>query len=360
MDNGNGLRLVEVSGTCRSMGAKLGEECADLAQAMMTALKARLKIRGMDMVRGRSLSSRFLPYAEEFDPEYVEFLKGYAEAADIRFEDLFTHFCLDEKGFCTDLAVNGDVTSDGSVLSAHTEDWDIDYAGHVVLIRARPKTGPRFMALSLCGAEIDCGMNEEGISFTGNSLYPDDMRVGVPKMFNARRVMESRSMGEAIRAAFPEKRASSYNHNLCHRSGEMYSIEGTATDFAVIPADEGWLVHTNHYVSEAMLRHETVFSSHSGRSPGTAPSTLVRYHRARRLLRQHLGDVSVGVLKTILEDHFNHPRSICCHVPDGADPEDRYATIFSVIFDLSRLEAHVCPTNPCAGEYETHTLVPEF
>ncbi|HIH00673.1 TPA: hypothetical protein HA259_01070 [Thermoplasmata archaeon] len=353
------LRVIDVSGTFDAMGAELGGECADLAKGMMTALRAKLKLRNMDLAKGRAISAKFLPYAEAFDPEYVEFLKGYSEGAGLKFEDLFVHFCLDERGFCTDVLANGEATSDGSVLSAHTEDWDVDYAGHVVLIRARPTKGPRFMAMSLCGAEMDCGMNEEGFSFTGNSLYPDDMRVGVPKMFNSRRILGSRTMGEVLQAAFPEKRASSYNHNLCHRTGEMYCVEGSATDYELIPADEGWLVHTNHYVSDRMRDHETLFSSGGGRSPGTAPSTLVRYHRARRLVRQNLGELSVNVMKTVLEDHFNYPRSICCHLPDNPGPEERYSTIFSVIFDLSRLEAHVCPTNPCCGRYEVHTLGPE-
>jgi len=356
VNSGTDLRVVEVSGTSESMGAKLGDTCKDLAQVLMAALRARLKLVDMDLSRGRALASKFLPYAEEYDPEYVEFLRAYAESSGIVFEDMFVHFCLDEKGFCTDMAVNGDVTSDGSVLSAHTEDWATDYAGNVVLIRARPKTGPRFLAMSLCGAEIDCGMNDEGISFTGNSLYQDDMRVGVPKMFNARRILASRSMGEAFSAAFPEKRASSYNHNICHKSGEIFSIEASATDFHIIAGTEGWLVHTNHYLSDAMKKHETVFTSPSGRSPGTAPSTLLRYHRARRLLRASLGDVSIGTLKSIMEDHFNHPRSICCHVDENAKPDDRYATIFSIVFDLTRLEAHVCPTNPCTGSYGTYSL----
>jgi isopenicillin-N N-acyltransferase-like protein len=340
------------------MGAKLGEECCDLAEGMMRMLKARLKLTGMDLRRGRALSSKYLPYAEEYDPDYLDFLKAYAEAAGQEFDDIFVHFCLDEKGFCTDIAVNGEATADGdSVFSAHTEDWVPDYAGHVVLVRARPESGPRFLALSLCGAEIDCGMNSEGISFTANSVYSDDTRIGVPKMFNARRVLASRSMGDAVEAAFPEKRASSYNHNLCHRSGEMFSVEGSATDFSVIPAEHGWLVHTNHYLSERMSRHDLAFSSPSGRSPGTAPSTLLRYHRACNLLRKNLGDVSVDVLKSILEDHFNYPRSICCHADERLGPEDRSATIFSVIFDLSRLEAHVCPTNPCSGVYGKYSLL---
>jgi isopenicillin-N N-acyltransferase-like protein len=356
VESSTGLRVIEVSGTFESMGGELGERCRDLAKVLMTALRSRLKLRGIDMDKGRSMSSKFLPYAEEYDPDYIAFLRSYAEAADLRFEDLFVHFCLDEKGFCTDIAVNGDVTSDGSVLSAHTEDWATDYAGHVVLIKGRPKGGPRFLALSLCGAEIDCGMNDEGISFTGNSLYPDDERVGIPKMFNARRILASRTMGEALAVAFPEKRASSYNHNICHKSGEMFSVEGSATDFSVISADAGWLVHTNHYLSDEMRRHDTVFTSPSGRSPGTAPSTVLRYHRACRLLRPRLGEVSTDVLKSIMEDHFNHPRSICCHFDERAGPEDRYATIFSVVFDLTKLEAHVCPTNPCVGSYEVHSV----
>jgi isopenicillin-N N-acyltransferase-like protein len=350
------LRVIDVSGTPRSMGAALGDACGDLVGRMLSSTKTQLKAKGMDMAKGRALASKFLPYAEEYDPEQVEFLKGYAEAAGISFEDLFVHFCLDETGFCTDIAVNGDTTSDGSVLSAHTEDWSTDFEGHVVLVRCRPTKGPRYIALSLCGAEVDCGMNSEGISFTGNSLYPDDIRVGVPKMFTSRRILASRSMGEAFEAAFPAKRASSYNHNFCHRSGEMFSVEGSATDFAVIPGDEGWLIHTNHYISERMQAHETIFSTPSGRSPGSAPSTLLRYHRACRLLRRRLGDVSMDDLKAIMEDHFNHPLSICCHVEKDARPEDRYATIFSVVFDLGRAAVHVCPGNPCTGSYTEYPL----
>lgn len=350
------LRVIDVSGTSRSMGEALGDACSDLVGRMLSSTKAHLKTKGMDTAKGRTLASKFLPYAEEYDPEYVEFLKGYAEAAEVSFTDLFVHFCLDEKGFCTDIAVNGDATSDGSVLSAHTEDWSTDFEGHVVLVRGRPTTGPRYIALSLCGAEVDCGMNSEGISFTGNSLYPNDMRVGVPKMFTSRRILASRSMGEAFDAAFPPKRASSYNHNFCHKSGEMFSVEGSATDFAVIPGEEGWLVHTNHYISERMQARESIFSTPSGCSPGSAPSTLLRYHRARRLLRCRLGDVSTGDLKAMMEDHFNYPLSICCHVEKDAKPEDRYATIFSVIFDLGRASVHVCSGNPCSSEYTEYPL----
>ncbi len=350
------LRVVDVSGSPRSMGAKSGEECRDLAKGMMRMLRGRLKLRGMDLRKGKALASKYLPYAEDYDPDYVDFLKGYAEAAGLDFDELFVHFCLDEKGYCTDIAVNADVTADGSVLSAHTEDWAPEYAGHAVLIRGRPRSGPRFLALSLSGAEIDCGMNSEGISFTGNSLYPDDGRIGIPKLFTARRILASKCVGDAITAAFPDRRASSYNHNICHSSGEMVSIEGSATDFSVIYAEDGWLVHTNHYLTDRMAKHETVFTSPSGCSPGNAPSTILRYNRARRLLKQSLGEVTVEVLKSIMNDHFNHPQSICCHADESLSAEDRSATIFAVVFDLSGFEAHICPTNPCSGVYRKYSL----
>lgn len=356
MESRTNLRVVDVSGSPRSMGAKSGEECRDLSKGMMRMLRVRLKLMGMDMSKGKALASKYLPYAEDYDSDYIDFLKGYAEAAGLSFDELFVHFCLDEKGFCTDIAVNADVTADGSVFSVHTEDWVPDYAGHAVLIRGRPRSGPKFLALSLCGAEIGCGMNSEGISFTGNSLYPDDDRIGIPKMFTARRILASRSVGDAIAAALPDRRASSYNYNICHGSGEMFSIEGSATDFSVIHAEDGWLVHTNHYLTERMTKHETAFTSPSGCSPGNAPSTLLRYYRARRLLRDSLGEVTVETLKSITKDHFNHPGSICCHADESQGPKDRSATIFAVIFDLSRLEAHICPTNPCSGVYRKYSL----
>jgi isopenicillin-N N-acyltransferase-like protein len=72
-----------------------------------------------------------------------------------------------------------------------------------------------------------------------------------------------------------------------------------------------------------------------------------------RLIRKQLGQVSLDSMKAIFRDHVNRPDSLCRHPDTRLHRLDRSETIFSVIFDLGRLEAHVCKGNPCKGGYET-------
>ncbi len=146
----------------------------------------------------------------------------------------------------------------------------------------------------------------------------------------------------------PSGRASSYNNIVCDKNGEMYSLEGSATDYAALYADEGYLVHTNHYTAPHMRRFEAY--------PDSLSCSNFRYHRAGRLIEEQLGSITPSSIMNILRDHVNRPGSICRHPVPGVDPLDVSETIFSVIYDLTNLQAHVLKGKPCSGEYVTHSL----
>ena len=353
----NGFRIVEVSGSHYDMGFKLGKRCKDLAKSMIEDVRIRVKATGLTWDRAVSNARKHLSFAENFDPDYVEWIRGYAEGSVFKFEDLFVYFCQGaDKGLCTDIAVNNDVTSDGSVLSAHTEDWYPLDEKHVVLIRGKPKGEPAFLAVTLGGLQIDCGLNSAGISVTQNLLVQSDVRIGVPKEFVARRILASKTIGDAMCAALPEGRGSSYNNNLCDSSGEIYSLEGSATDFCALYAHEGYLVHTNHYLSPKMAKYEATFQKTSGNSPGAGVDSIIRYNRALRLLKRELGKVTVASLIGIHSDHVNYPNSICRHIDKSVPPLEQCKTIFSIIIDVTHLKASICHGNPCAGKYKEYKL----
>lgn len=349
------IRMVDVSGTSGQIGRKLGRECRPEVRSMVEDSKNRMRLKGRPWRDAVALASRFMPFAEEHDPEYLEWVEGYAEGSGHPVEDLMVVLCEGERGFCTDLGVNGDQTRDGSVMLAHNEDWRATDADHVVLVRARPKKGPSFLAVTHGGLELMIGMNTSGICFTGNSVYPSDERLGIPKLFLARKQLLARSIEDAMVAALPGGRASSYNTNLAHKSGEMYCIEGSATAHAAIYAADGYLVHTNHYLDPKMQAYEAVFGTGDKSFDGCS-GTLVRYNRALRLIRKSLGEVMAETLKGILRDHVNYPRSICAH-PLASDPlHERYKTNFSVVFNLTESKMSICKGNPCKGEFVDFAL----
>jgi hypothetical protein len=63
---------------------------------------------------------------------------------------------------------------------------------------------------------------------------------------------------------------------LAHESGELYNIEVSARQFAILYALDGILAHSNHYLDAKMQAIES--------EPDELISTRIRYHRTLRLL----------------------------------------------------------------------------
>ncbi len=343
------LPLVEASGRPFEMGKKIGKICAARAAAYRKAISASVQYStGYTWQKAVERSKLYLPYAEEFYPTFVEEIKGYSEGAKLPFGDAFVLCChelLSSQGFkgCTDIAVNGDVTSDGRVLAAHNEDWSNDCLDTVVLLHGKPSGKPEFFTTSYAGLMPSCGMNSAGISLTGNAVDSNDVRIGIPKVFSARKVLEAKRIGEAMEYAMPAERASSFNNIVSDKKGEIYSLEGSATDCAWLYAIDGYLVHTNHYLSQKMEKFEA--------DPSSNTCSIFRYNRALRLVEDQLGEVTVDSLKSILSDHANKPGSICRHADPGRHPLDVSETIFSIIYDLTNLDVHVLKGKPCSNSY---------
>ncbi len=323
---------------------------------MIVQARARSLSRGIPWDAAVARSEDYLPYVQEYDPVYLDFMKAYARSAGVTFDDLFALICQGEKGMCTDVMITASCSADGSILMAHTEDWLPEDEKHVVLVSATPKDGPSFLVVTLAGLELVTGLNAAGIGFSGNSLYQTDERVGTPKMCVARRILASRRIGEAVAAAAPQGRASSYNNNVCHRSGEMYCVEGSATDLSLLYPHKGFLVHTNHYIDPRMAQYEALFKGPTGTSLEWGTSSLIRHHRALTLVNRKKGQITVEALKKIVSDHLNYPDSICSHVDTSVPVSERGKTLYAVISDLTNLRMHACLGNPCEGTWQTLSL----
>lgn len=296
----------------------------------------------------RAEAELFLAYSRKYVPEYVAEAKGAADAAGLELEDLFPTLCeelWDEnyrftKG-CSDLIASNDVTADGSVLAAHNNDTSPSTQELVTIIHYQVDGEPEIVAVGYGGLGISVGYNSAGISLTGNQVDSNDMRVGVPRLLLVRKILAARTIGQAIDAAILKERASNYNQVITDWNGEIYSIEGSATDYAPLYSTEGTLVHTNHYVAPWMRKFEY--------DPHGITSSIVRYNRGTRLLKNNRGRITVDLLKQFLSDHVNYPGSICRH---GVYVK----TTFSVIINLTTGTMLLARGNPCEVEYNEYKL----
>ncbi len=347
------LPVFRVHGSPQDVGEELGRRFAKEALRAVGIFKKELSWeKAATMDGAKRYARKVLPRIEAWFPDFVEEMRAYAKGSDVPFDVLSAQWsgywpAMGLKG-CTDVAVGPEQTADGSVLVAHNEDYTPDYDGIVVPVHVAVEGKPAFFAMAYQGLFPTMGFNDAGISLTGNAVSQNDPRVGIPKMFPPRKVLESRTLVDALRASMPADRGSSFNNIVCSREGELYSMEGSATAFEAIYGEGGLLVHTNHYLAEKMWSFE--------REPHMRMCSIARYHRARKLLAAALGRVSPETIMEIQRDHASRPDSICRHENPGEPESDRVKTLFGSIVNLTAGEVYISGSTPCTTEYRTYRL----
>jgi isopenicillin-N N-acyltransferase-like protein len=350
--------LIKISGTHRELGRQIGEafprqikHSLENAHKLLSDAYEQLELTW----EGAQIQARkYLPFAQERYPQYVDEMMGIAEGAGLSFEDLSVLNAMEAVTMdalhltrCTTFAVNGDRTADDHVLIAHNEDWVPEDEDDVYVIHAAPTDEPPFLAMSYGGLLPNIGFNAYGIAQFCDSVYPTDSRMGIPRLVASRAVLAAKTPADAIRHMLAPHRAAGYNHILAHESGELYNVEVSARRFAIIYGEQGYTAHTNHYLSANMQEIED--------EPDELISSRVRYFRALRLLKQ-TSQHTIKTLQAIQRDHVNFSNSICNHAMDSTNPLDREKTINAMVVDLTTREMHIAWGNPCENPYHTYHL----
>ncbi len=352
------LPLIRVGGTPYQIGCQIGEACRQqihhsLSNAHNLLASASDQLQ-LTWDSAQIQARKYIPFAEERYPRYVEELEGIADGADVSLDDLFVLNGMEAVTTdalhltkCTSMAVNQERTANGHVLVAHNEDWVPEDEPDVFILHVTPDEEPPFLAMTYGGLLPNIGFNAHGISQCCDSVYPSDCRIGIPRLVAPRAVLGAPTPSEAIRHMLAPHRAAGYNHLLAHESGEMYNVEVSARKFAVLYGHDGYLAHTNNYLDPDMQAVE--------QDSDELVSTRVRYFRALRLLRQ-TEKHTTETLQAIQRDHINYQDSICNHAVDDSRPMDREKTIMAMVMDLTDRKMIACWGNPCENKYYEYEL----
>jgi isopenicillin-N N-acyltransferase-like protein len=349
------IPVIEARGTHFDVGCQIGQKMKPRLQRILPRLRELLPpgVSWKDMLLKGRLS---LAHSRTTLPMFVEELEGIADGADVPFEEVFLAICEElwepaawhagtpslARG-CTDMAARGAATVNGATLIAHTNDLGPDVEEDVMIFRVQAGDEPEFLGVSVAGLGYSAGFNAAGISMTGNAVSCSDIRPGVPRLLIARKILASRRLGEAMDACLLPRRASNYNNVIADAHGECYSMEGSATDCEPIYIDGNIMAHANHYLSPPMRAFE-VNRNYIGGS-------ILRQHRATRLLQENYGKLSPELFRKLLADHANYPASICKH-------SGQSVTVFSIIIDLNQLCAWIGRGRACETTYYRYELAP--
>jgi isopenicillin-N N-acyltransferase-like protein len=340
--------LIQARGDHRRVGRQIGEALRPQIQRRMAMLPDSLPA-GVTWEELLDHSWLYEAPTRVAYPHYIAELEGIAEGAGVAFERVFLSHCEElwesaawPRG-CTDLVARGCATADGSTLVAHTNDLSPRVENDLVILQVQAGDDPEFLGVSVAGLGYSAGFNAAGISMTGNELANNDIRPGVPRLLVVRSILAARRLGEALDACLLPQRASSYNNVVADAHGEVYSMEGSATDCEPIYIEDDLLAHANHYVSPAMRRFEA--------DRNDIGSSVYRHNRARRLLQENRGRLSPELFQALLADHAGYPASICKHGLESV-------TVFSLIVNLNERRAWIGRGRPCRTTYHEYRLDP--
>jgi isopenicillin-N N-acyltransferase like protein len=349
------IPIFDIQGSHREVGEQIGRHMQTHIQAMVAGLREDLPagVTWDDMLYQGSL---YLAHSRAVYPRHIEELEGLASSAKVPFEEVFLLVCEElwesaawrhgtprtPRG-CTDFAARGKAVLDGATLLAHTNDLSSAVEERLVILKVKAADEPQFIGISVGGVGYSAGFNAAGIGLTGNQVDSNDIRPGVPRLLMVRAILGSSRLGQAMDACLLPQRASNYNNVIADANGEVYSMEGSATDCEPIYIDGDILVHANHYVSPLMRKFELDRSA--------IGDSVIRHNRAMRLLRDNYGLLSIEVLQDLLADHANYPASICKH-------EGEAVTVFSLIINLNELRAWIGRGRPCQTTYHEYCLKP--
>jgi len=351
---------IEASGSHRDIGRRIGEAARELiADGLAHCEEHHEAMGGPPFAVARRLAIEYLSAARAALPGVVDELEGMAEGAGVPLDALLVpnlgeeFTCNDDPGaeattsaprsahagHCTSVALH----SDGRVLMGHNEDW---FAGEIernVLLRITTDDGTRILAMTSACLLPPSGINSHGIATSGNTVYANDHRSGVPNNLLRRHMLEARSLADARERALLAGRARGSNHLVAHASGELWDIETSSSHDALLTSTDR-LIHTNHYLSPEMAPFEI----------STSVGTRQRLARAGELLDEGLarGEDPRDVLAALLSDHegLEDDVSICGHPNPAVPVGEREATTASMIWDLRELTVEVCAGPPCRSD----------
>ena len=346
-------REIEVSGTPLEMGRQIGEAAREEIRGFAAIGLERVN-KTIPVARARALAVArdSIPYVESYSPDMLEEMRGMEDSSGVSLEELMllqvrNQLRPDEDAGCTSFSIAPSFNQQRTAIVG--QNWDNDPAldPFTVVLTRRPAGKPALMNITQAGLIAYIGLNDAGIGVCLNTLPAPNRPLGVPHYFAVRAIFEATSLDQAAQAVRRADRALPANIILVTPQGPA-DLEVTVDDVHVL-RDEGTglVFHTNHCLHPDLVPINDDFPELIESGP--------RLQRINQLFGELDRPLSLEGIKAALQDHENHPKSICRH-PNDHPTNGFWVSVFSVIIEADAGVMHLTRGNPCSHPYETYRL----
>ncbi len=346
-------RKIKLEGTPFERGLKYGTTCKTMIEKSISNYADMFQaFSRLEWNKAQSLAMNFLPWIQNNYPDLIKEMEGISEGANLSFKDILTlnsrsEIVLDtDIDGCTAFGVTPRYSLNDRTYVCQNWDWIKRQEETLVIVELHQDPLPAILMVAEAGIISGKGLNSSGLGTCFNALSTGKGQSGVPVHILLRKMLDSETLGDAVQSIATARRASSGNFLIGTEDGEIINIESTPSDFGVLYAEEGYIAHTNHFLSMNLVCRENDFGK------VILPDTFHRLGRINVLLSSTSGNINFDQCQTFLADHLNRPDSICRH-EDAFDPEGkRLCSVYSIIMDLEEKTIWISDGTPCGGNFQ--------
>lgn len=289
-----------------------------------------------------------LAATEGFAPHLAAELRGMAEGSGIDVAligainartEILAALKASTRGECSAVIA---LPPEGPPVAMQTWDWYHRFRQNWLVWEIPLADGTTTKTMTEYGIVGKAGLNTRGLGLLFTILHHagDGHGIGVPVHVAARAALDlGRDLHDAAQLLGTAQVSASSSLNLSgweHGRSAAITVElHPGGPGHVLPARDGLLVHTNHFLDPRPARQDT--------EPAAFPDTLLRHAMLSRRLS---GASTAAEVLDALNCHMGADSALCCH-PLPGDPDDQYATLATVRLDLAARELHVHDGGPC-------------
>lgn len=351
--------VIIASGTPYEIGLTHGREAKEQVKVSIETYKAMFwdysQIKWEDAC---SYARTFIETIDEYDADYMEEIRGIAEGSGYGVDEILALNVRSEivlqggqvadrtDGGCTSFVFTPQMSETGTTLLGQNWDWKMTEQAGCVILHIKQERKPDITMVTEAGIIGKIGYNSAGIGVALNALASDKKVEGkvLPLHIAMRGMLDSQTLSDMIRATTSLPLSCCAHYMIGSAKGEGMSLEVGPADFDALYAEEGFLGHTNHFITPRLMYVKDTTRI-------ALPDSFQRLGRLRTMVKELGKKVGVGDIKRMMADHTSYPDSICRHEDELEAEGKRLGTIFSLIMDLEREEMYFAPGNPCNTEY---------
>ena len=356
----NKLPLYEIGGTPYEIGFAHGKFAKkNILVTLDTYSKLFKAMSDIDWPDAQKMACQFISPIEAYDPDLLEEIRGIAEGAGVKFEEILALNVRSELAFqgrvpvsdgCTAIGIAEEKAFEGETLMGQSWDWRRSLIDSLVILKIHQLGDkPDINMITEAGIIGKFGFNSAGIGICLNAMASNAVPMGLPLHIVMRGILNSVSLSEAIGNATRMQIGCCANFMLQSEDGEILDIKLDGQDFDILYPADGVLVHTNHFLSPRLPR-----SPYIDTMKYKFPDTFIRLRRANKLLRRIPEDIRVSHIEQVFSDHCDFPAGICHHADPRIEEGKRMETVFSFIMNIKNKEIYICAGLACETTYELY------